>query len=105
MNKYLAPSNKPRTRSKATKNLPTLSQHRRRREPQDAGSNRAKEDIDVASLQTAGGHANENRRAGDRRRAWKGGFADGLGCRRRRSGLCFDDHVVAAVIVRSRGAL
>jgi hypothetical protein len=59
MNKYLAPSNKPRTRSKATNNLLTLSQYRRRSDPQDAGSNRAKEDINVASLQTAGQHANE----------------------------------------------
>src|SRR5262249_38976162 len=86
-------------RSKATKNLPTLSQHRRRGEPKDAGSNRAKEEINVASLQTTGRHAHENRRVGDRRRAWEGGFADCLGRRRRRFGHCFGDHVVAAVIV------
>jgi hypothetical protein len=98
MNKCLAQSNKPRTRSKATKNLLTLSQHRRRGEPKDAGSNRAKEEINVASLQTTGQHANENRRVGDRRRAWEGRFAACLGRRRRRFGHCFGDHVVAAVI-------
>jgi hypothetical protein len=99
MNKYLAPSNKPRTRSKATKNLLTLSQHRRRSDPQDGGSNRSKEEINVASLQTAGQHANENRRVGDRRRAWEGRLADCLGRRCRRFGHCFGGHVVAAVII------
>ena len=100
MNKCLAQSNKPRTRSKATKNLLTLSQHRRRGEPKDAGSNRAKEEINVASLQTTGQHANENRRVGDRRRAWEGRFAACLGRRRRRFGHCLGDHVVAALIRR-----
>jgi hypothetical protein len=99
MNKCLAQSNKPRTRSKATKNLLTLSQHHRRGEPKDAGSNRAKEEINVASLHTTGQHASENRRVGDRRRARESRFADCL-CRRcRRSGHCFGYHVVAAVII------
>ena len=72
---------------KATKNL-----------PRDAGSNRPKEELNVASLQTTGQHALENRRIGDRRWAWESRFADCLGRRCRRFGHCFGDRVVAAVI-------
>ena len=105
MSKCLAQSNKPWTSRKATKNLLTLWQHRRRGEPQDAGSNRAKEEINVASLQTTGQHANENRRVGDSRRVWEGGFADCLGRRCRRFEHCSGDRVVAAVIIpQPRGA-
>jgi hypothetical protein len=71
----LAESNKAQTRSKATKHLLALSQHRisvHGVNLQDAGINRAKEEIDVASLQATEEPVMGNCRVGDRRRVWEG---------------------------------
>ena len=97
MNKCLALSNKPRTRSKATKNLPTLSQTVDGGTPEGCWHRKGRNQCRFASDDRPARHGKSSR--GDRRRTWEGRFADCLDRRCRCFGHSSGGYVVAAVIV------